>query len=226
MMERIAAADTRIAGLADVLGKPRAQHGERHAEPVPDPAVLLQLERERVLAEAHAEGFAKGMREAGEEVQARVRAAESKVEQTHAAETERLRAANQRMQALLLALPDAVAGLESQTHAAAAEIAYAAVVRLLGERNADHSLIDELCRQALAESRQRPVVVRVAASHYAALSALDESEGVRIVADAELAPGQCRLETHKGVYESGLEIRLESLKQALLRGLATPAEQA
>lgn len=222
-MERIASADARIVAIAEHLLRPQPASGPA---PAPDPAALLHAERERVLDEARAQGFADGMRSAETEIQARVRAAEAKIEQSHAAETERLRAANERSAALLRDLPDAVAAWETQTADMASEIAYAALLRLLGERNADDaSWMAELCRQALAESRLRPVVVRVAKSQSAGLAALAENDSIRIVGDAELAPGDCRLETHRGLYDSGLEIRLEALKQALLRGLRSGPSQ-
>lgn len=218
-MERISAADARIVGIGEHLLRPQPA-SMSGPDPAPDPAALLHAERERVLAEARTQGFADGMRSAETEIQARARAAEAKVEQSHAAETERLRAANERMAAWLRDLPEAVVAWETQTADMASEIAYVALVRLLGERAADDaSWMVELCRQALAESRLRPVVVRVAKSQSAGLAVLAEGDNIRIVGDAELAPGDCRLETHRGLYDSGLEIRLEALKQALLRGL-------
>ena len=224
-MERIASADARIVGIAEHLLRPQPA-SLSGLDPMPDPAALLHAERERVLDEARAQGFADGLRSAETEIQARVRAAEAKIEQSHEAQTERLRAANERLAGLLRDLPDAVVRWETQTANMASEIAYAALVRLLGERNADDaSWRVELCRQALAECRLRPGVVRIAKSQSAGLAALAESDSIRIVGDAELAPGDCRLETHRGLYDSGLEIRLEALKQALLRGLRSGPSQ-
>ena len=75
-------------------------------------------------------------------------------------------------------------------------------------------LIAEICRQALVEYRQRPIVLRLAEQEADAVAYLAEEGAVTVVADAHMKPGQCRLETRKGSYDTSLEVRL----QALLHG--------
>ncbi|HEY2344254.1 MAG TPA: FliH/SctL family protein [Xanthomonadaceae bacterium] len=221
-MERIHVADARFAGWADRL----VERDEEARLALPDPRVQLETERALVLEAARAEGWKQGLQHADAEIQARAQAVERDIAERHAAGSAKLASANDQMKALLRGLPDAMCDTDSRIERLAVEIAYAALARLLGAATVEHPLITKVCAQALAECRQRPVVVRVAPSDAAALSECLEDDGVRVVGDQRLRPGQCQLETHKGLYETGLEVRLESLKLALLSGLGSAEEAA
>ncbi len=223
-MERIHGTDTRIATLADRLSPSYPVRAEDAADPLPDPALLLEQERRTVLEHAQTTGLAQGLQHAEAEVQERVQAAEREVKDANAEEAIRLSEARKRLSALLNALPGAVVEAESRMEEAAIEIAYAALLQLLGETVAGGALIHQLCQRALTEYRQRPVLIRVAAEDVQWLSDLIETDGtVRVAADPRLSIGQCQLETYKGLYDTGIEIRLEALTQAFLRGLTTEA---
>ncbi|HEY2344242.1 MAG TPA: FliH/SctL family protein [Xanthomonadaceae bacterium] len=221
-MERIHASDVRFAGWADRM----AERDEEARLAVPDPRIQLETERALVLEAARAEGQKQGLQHADAEVHARAQAVERDIAERHAAESAKLVSANDQMKALLRGLPDAMCDADARIEHLAVEIAYTALVRLLSAAAVERPLITSVCAQALTECRQRPVVVRVAPSDAAALSECIDDDGVRVVADQRLRPGQCQLETHKGLYETGLEVRLESLKLALLSGLGSAEEAA
>ncbi|WP_266158301.1 FliH/SctL family protein [Dyella silvatica] len=99
----------------------------------------------------------------------------------------------------------------------AIELAYAAVLRLLGEKAADRSLIERLyaqARQAVGEGIMR---LRVAPDDLADVG--HQAKGIELVADETLPVGSCLLETPRGRFDAGLDVRLELLRQALLRTL-------
>lgn len=220
-MQRIAPAQGRIVELSALLQPAAAAVVADAPAPAerPDPAAELERERKAVLERAEAEGLERGLKRAEARILASQQQAESRVEQAHAAQTRKLQAANDQLAALLRAWPAAADELEQRLEAASLEIAYACVTRLLGEIGADGELMKRLCRQALSEYRQRPVLVRVAAADLDAVSELAADSELRVLADARLSPGQCRLETHKGLYDTSLEVRLDALKQALLHSL-------
>lgn len=223
MMERIAESDARITGIGEHLRRPLSM-GKQIAEPASDPVESLRAERERVLVEARLQGHAEGMRMADAEIQERASAAEARFEQTRAAESDRLRRSNQTIEVLLRDLPLAVDALDERVACLASEIAYTALVRMLGESGGDAVWKPALCRQALDEVKLRPVTLHVAPGFAAGLDAVARAEQVRVVEDAALGPVSCRLETNRGIYDGGLEVRLEALKQALLRGLRMEPE--
>lgn len=222
-MERIPAAQGRIVELSALL-QPAVVAADPDANGLVqavrlDPAVELERERKAIFERAQAEGLERGLQRADEQILASQKQAEARIEQAHAAQTRKLQAANEQLTALLQAWPAAADELDQRLETLSLDIAFACVTRLLGEIGADGELMKRLCRQALSEYRQRPVLVRVAEADLEAVSELSADAEVRVVADARLSPGQCRLETHKGLYDTSLEVRLDALKQALLHSV-------
>lgn len=223
-MQRVAPHGAHIVGLGALLRRDVAGVAPQPAIETPDPAELLEAERRQVLQAAEEAGFAQGQARAEQEIQARAQAAEQRAGEACAEAEKRLVETNGQLALLLRNLPDAVAGLEARMEPLLVEVAYAAVTRMLGTAAGDGELIERLCRQALAEFRQRPVVLRVSPRDRDAVAGLAGDADIRIEPDALLGPGQCRLETHKGLYDTGLEARLEALAQALLQGLQEGGE--
>jgi flagellar assembly protein FliH len=224
MMERVLAADARVVALATLLERPQAvvePAGEPVGKSAVDPRVLLEQERQRVLEEAAAAGHAEGLKRAESEISAAIEKAEARVRDANAREEERLGAATRQLQELVRNLDAEIAAVDERLTEIVVETAYAALIRMLGSAAADGALMREVCMQALLDYRQRPVVLKVAPSAVAEVAELADPDSVRVVGDARLAKGECQLETHKGVYETGIEVRLEGLKQAFLQGLRT-----
>lgn len=96
----------------------------------------------------------------------------------------------------------------------ATEVAYAAVVRLLGERAADRPLLGEYCAHLVATTGHD------AAALYVAPAVLDEVRAhvtsVPVRPDAALECSGCRLEGERGQLRAGLRERLDGLRDALL----------
>lgn len=218
-MERIAAADDRIVRLSTLLARPAPIEQVPSPEPVIDLRAQAEAECEQLFKLAQENGYAAGMKLAADEISKRVGNAEQAIAVAHAAEGKRLREANEHLARLLRTLPEAVAENEAQLESITVEVAFAATLRVLGEVAIQRPLIENVCRQALDEYRQRPVVLRVSGDDVQALAGLVEDGAVRVVADVHLSEGQCRLETHKGLYDTSLEVRLESLMQGFLRAL-------
>jgi flagellar assembly protein FliH len=229
-MERLSLA-SQVLSLADALSpvEPKAEAMlAAMTAPMqePDPRELLAQERQRTLASAQEEGYATGMAQAKDELRKAIAQAEEDVRKAHAAEGERLTAANERMTTLLRSVQRAVDESDDRLESLAVEVAFAALARVLGQAAADRALMLSVCRQALDEYRQRPVVLRVAVDEAEQVQALMHGEDIRIVADPHLDHGQCRLETHKGLYDTSVETRLDAVKQALLDALSKGGRDA
>lgn len=195
------------------LGPPRAQAATSPAMPPDDPTARLQAAFE----EARDRGFDEGMKDAAREIDRRVDKIAQKHHDEHAAAMASLRQAEAAQRQLLEGLQGALRQYADDGEVLAVEIAYAAVARLLGDKAADRSLMQELCRTVVREFGHPPATLRVSDQD---LALLDPAQlDIPVEADRRLAPGQCVIDTARGQFESGLDVRLEAIKQALLNGL-------
>lgn len=168
--------------------------------------------KERGYREGLAQGKAEGRKQADKEAAALVERMEKEMRQSQS----RLEASRERLDALLERLSTALDEHAHHAEAVAVEAAYAAIARFLGERYAERSLMEQLCRHALSHTGHTVNTVRVSEQDVDTLSGIDS---VTIIGDSRLMPGQCTLETRLGHYETGLDVRLDLIKQALLAGL-------
>lgn len=226
--ERVAA-DARIVGLGDLL-RPReaaaSSAGAPVAEPQPDPRVLLEQERTRVLEAARKDGHAAGMRDAEKTIETRAQAAEREWQSKYQKETERLADATRRLEALIQALPKALAEIEGQVEALTIEATYAATTRVVAEAARDEAMVIAFCREALTEYALRPAILRVHPDALVAVKSALADDEIRLESDVRLTVGQCRIESAKGLYDISLAHRLEALKMQLLASLEDVAAEA
>lgn len=217
-MERVLAADANVRGLATLLGQP-APVAVQQPGGTADPAAEMEHERQRLFDAARQEGYAAGIADAERKIGEAMEDAGERLRQAHAAETESLAMLNQRLGELLKSFAQASADVEALNETCVLEMTYSAVVRFLGHAAADGTLIQSVCRKALDEYRQRPVILRVSPEDVAPLKELATEAEIAVEADSRLGPGQCRLQTRKGDYDTSLEVRLDALKHAFLRSL-------
>lgn len=192
-------------GPAPVEGDPRIDHAAR-----------LQAELEHRFAEAERAGREAGLEAAEAALEAeRARREEAFAEREAALARqleEQRRVASRELQALAMLHEE----VREEAEGVALAVAYAALAKVLGQREADGTLAPAIVAQALRESGAMVLRVRVPAR-----SALPRDvDGIELVEDPALQPGQLRLETPAGEIEAGLAVRLEAIAQALLQSLA------
>lgn len=219
-------ADARIVGLGDLFKPREPVAAAEPAPPPPDPRVLLEQERVRVLDAARKDGHAAGMRDAEKEIEARATAAEREWQAKFEKETARLAETTRRLEALIAVLPDAVAEVERQIETLTVEATFAATLRIVAEAARDEAMVLDFCREALAEYALRPVRLRVHPELVATVAATLASDDIRVEGDPRLAHGQCRIESEKGLYDISLAHRLDALKDQLLASLDDSAATA
>lgn len=211
-MRRLSSTDQAVRPLWQDSSTPSGD-----ATPTLDERSLL-LEKELLAAKerGYREGYAEGERKIRSQLKQESErlAAEAKRQQDMA--TERLDKIRMRLEALLGALTAAVEHQARQVDEIAVATAYSAVTKFLGDRYADKNLMQALVDHALAHTGQRVDSIHVSEQDAELIQSID---GVRVVPDSRLRPGQCTLETRLGHYETGLDVRLELLKSALLAGL-------
>lgn len=176
----------------------------------------VEVERIRIYEAAWTEGYESGMSEAKAQIETRAESAERQWKTKYADEVERLSALSARLKALESPLTGAVAELEKRIESMVVETVYAAVVRIVASAARERQAIVDVCREALADYPLRPVVLRVSRADLEAVESVFREADIRIEGDIGLSTGQCRLESGKGLYEAGIEQRLEALMRAFV----------
>lgn len=201
-----------MSALARALDEP----GEA-GEPVQDPAERIRRDRIQAEEAGRREGMSMGLAQAEKEIDARAKAVEGDLRREHENAMLELEDTRSALAAVMGNIGAEVERLARHAEEVAIEAAYAAVLKVLGDRAVDRTLMRELCLHALTCAEQTPTALRVSVQDMEAIG--DAWQDVAIMPDARFVRGQCALETRFGHYETGLDVRLEMLKRAFLDGL-------
>lgn len=188
-----------------------------------DPLAEMQSRRDELFDQAREQGRAAGLRDARSEIERQVNLARAQIEER---QRDALAALEQERKSLRETAATVVRAAEeclARAESLAAEVAFAAVTRLLGEQLDYVQVLSGLCGQIIREFGDSNASLRVGEHDHALLS----SSGIEVplVLDRRLNTGQCVLDTPRGQLETGLDVRLEALKQALLDGLERAASR-
>lgn len=186
-----------------------------------DRVAEVQAERDAMFEKARVQGRETGLQDAAAEIARKVGAATQRMEEEHLEALAALNAERESLRKMGSAIRQAAQAHVDDAESIAVEVALAAIHRLLGDRLDYAVVVREVCVQILQEFGQASASLRVGERDHAILSTADID--VPVVLDRRLAPGQCVLDTPRGQFETGLDVRLEAIKQALLNGLQRPA---
>lgn len=178
----------------------------------------LRAQAQRVFEQAHEQAMAAAETRIASEVSARVEKIEQAMRLEHEAACQALEQARRRMLASADGLQAALAPWSEACELMSVEVAYAAVVRLLGDRAADKSLMASLCHAIVREYGHPPATLRISEEDFVDLD--EHLIEIPVEVDRRLRPGQCVIDTARGQLETGLDVRLEGLSKALLQTLA------
>ncbi|MGX9720058.1 FliH/SctL family protein [Stenotrophomonas acidaminiphila] len=186
-----------------------------------DQAAEDAARREADYRAAVEQGFQKGQAEGLAQAQKTAQAQAAAWQQERELELSRAQAqyeqARKTFESLVVNLEECIRAEAARAEELAVEVAYGAVARLMGEGYAAGTLIPALVRHAMLEVDAAVETVLVSRQDAAML---DGHEGICFEVDGRLLPGQCRLRTRLGSYDSGLDVRLDMLRTALLAGLS------
>jgi flagellar assembly protein FliH len=204
-IDAAAAAAGREQEIAEAVAAARAELEAEHLQ-------CLEEELARARDSGRAEGALEGREAALQEARA-----------------ER-REASDRLNAVLAAVEEARIGLVDRAEETAVAIGFATACRILGESLLTREGVRAAVRAVLAQARSAEhAVIRMHPADAARLDELQDSlapsTDVRIVADAAIEAGGCRIETSAGTLESRLVARLAEMRDALLAAHRAPAEQ-
>ena len=202
-----------------------SEHSVRVAEPpAPDPMETQRIQQKLLFDEARDHGFTEGMRSAEYEISRRVANIEDRLRSEHDAALTRLQSDKDQFRQMASSLQASLDDCAESGESLAIEVAFASVTRLLGEKSADRSLMRDLCRNIVLEYGFPPATLRVSEADMPLLESVDL--GIRVEADRRLMPGQCVIDTARGQFESGLDVRLDALRKTLLAAMAEHRSQS
>ncbi len=177
----------------------------------------MEAQQAAAVERGYQEGHARGLAQAQERVRQENQAWRQQRERELDAAREQFEQARERLESLTRQLPVQIAAEAARAEELAIETAYAAVTRLLGSDYIERNLMPALVRHAMGSLEMRVDAILLSAQDVELLQGM---ENLNVAVDARLRPGQCRLETRLGSYDTGLDVRLDMLRQALLSGLA------
>lgn len=95
----------------------------------------------------------------------------------------------------------------------AVEIAYTAVCKIVGQMQAERTLVAAVCCEILAGLRSRPIEVRVSDADLASLG--DLAGSIEVISDSTLEPGDCVVRSNTGEVDGSVRAQLIRLQQVL-----------
>jgi flagellar assembly protein FliH len=175
----------------------------------------LEAERGAVLESAYREGHDLGLKRAKELFEKESSAWQAGRQKEIDDLKRQLDAAHARLEGLIKAIPGQVIRQAEQAEDIAIEVAYAALAKLLGDQYQGGEVLRALVHDGIRQAGHTVTAIRVASVDAGQLAGME----IPVIADARLSPGECVLETAYGHQACGLDVRLDSLKRALLLGL-------
>jgi flagellar biosynthesis/type III secretory pathway protein FliH len=173
---------------------------------------------EAAFDEAREQGLAAARREAETQMSARLQATEKHLRETHESALAQLAEERAELARLRVSLEAALERHAHDCEELAIEVAFAALVRVLGEASRERNLVPDVCRTILREYGHPSATLRVCDLDLPLLEGIDL--GVPVEGDRRLAPGEAVIDTARGQFECGLDVRLAAIAQALATTLA------
>lgn len=176
-----------------------------------------QDQQAQLFDQAREHGLSEGRKNAEQEIQKRVQEIETRLNQTHQKAVAELKVQQELFQKLIANVKTAIEQHANEAEAVAVEVAFASVTRLLGDKAADRSLVAELAAAVANEYGHGAATLHVSEADRLMFESVNI--GVAIEVDRRLKSGQCIIETTRGQFDCGIDVRLEALKKAFLSGL-------
>lgn len=167
--------------------------------------------------EARDRGFEEGMKDASREIDRRVEKIAQRLQREHADEVGRLQGRADALRKVTEGMAGAMKRFDKDAGEISVEVAYAALVRLLGTSLGKRDLLQEHCRAVIREFGDPPATLKVSEQDLALLDV--GAFPLPVESDHRLVSGECVIDAAKGQFDCGLEVRLEAIKQAFLAGL-------
>jgi flagellar biosynthesis/type III secretory pathway protein FliH len=180
---------------------------------VVDAAALTDLVGAEAYRSGYAEGYeageSDGLRDASQRMQ--------ELEETARNRVQELADERERLTALIEGIVEAVHGHNEAMEALAIEVALASLARAFGQMQDDRELMQRLCTQVVEEFRVKAARIAVSAQDRPVLP--EHIDGLEVVVEPGLAPGDCRVVTERGQMESSIGMRLKTIYEVMIESL-------
>jgi len=187
--------------------------GSLPALPAADAAVLADTVDTGTYRNGYAEGYeageSDGLRDAARRMQELEEAARNRLQE--------LADERDRLAALVEGVAGAVQRHNEAMETLAVEVALASLRHAFGEMQGDRPLVQRLCTRIVEEFRVNAMRVVVSAQDRSVLP--EHLDGLEVVVEPGLTPGECRVVTGRGYVESSIGQRLKVIYEAMLESL-------
>ena len=180
-------------------------------------AKRLRDQQEKLFQQAHEQGLSEGLKDAERDIQKRVEEIEKRLTQSHQKAVAELKSKTEQFQQIISSLELSIEQHAADAEAVAVEVAFASVLRLLGDKSADRILMAELCHTVASEYGHGVATLHVSEADRMMFEEVKNSIDIEV--DRRLKSGQCIIQTARGRFDCGIDVRLEALKKAFLSGL-------
>jgi flagellar assembly protein FliH len=220
-MQRLTADLLQTHAESKVLGK----HDSKPAQTIDTKLNEAQKLRDQeiyLFEQTKKRGLAEGLKDAESEIEARVEEIKAGLTRHHQKALDELNLSKRRFDDLSTSLKSSIAQYADDAEAMAVEIAFASVLRLLGDKSTERTLMKSLCRVVANDYGHGVATLRVSEQDREHVQL--ENVDIEIEVDRRLKAGQCVIETSRGQFESGIDVRLDALKKVFLSTLAQHRE--
>ena len=167
--------------------------------------------------QGYAEGFQAGEDDGRREAEQYQQAWEQETRQRLEEEGQSLIREREELATLTASLNQQLRAQSEEMEKLAFELALNGLSRALGAMQGDGELLQRLCGQMAEAYRGKATQLEVSAIDRAHLP--EQLEGLDIVVDYGLSPGECRIVTERGYAESSIAMRLDAIHGAMLEAL-------
>lgn len=135
-------------------------------------------------------------------------------------EAEVLRSCSERLMTMSEAISSMSESWQAELEGAAIEIGYAALLRILGQKCTDRTMVESMVRAVLEQLPERRLLnIHLAPADYALFhegKEIPPNLGAVLLADERVSMGGCIVDTDAGSLDGRLETRLAELKAVLV----------
>ncbi len=179
--------------------------------------VQPNIERNNELEQLREKAYQNGLKQAEKEIEQAILELECKYADEHAVLKRQLDSSISALNLLAENLIKTTNQARTQAFEQAVVISYAGITRILEAAAIEKSLMADVCRSIVAEYGSKPITIGLNQDDFSLINA--ELFPVAITISPELKRGQCHVLNTHGYFETGIDIRLEAIKNSFLSAL-------
>lgn len=162
-------------------------------------------------------GYQEGLKRAEAELQSALNELHAKHEENKALLLKQHQSALSNINKIAELLNDTVEQFKDRAYEVSLTLCYEVIVKILGKSFSDKTLIASICNSVCEEYSDKDCIIGLSREDFALVEPLKLP--LKTILLPELGPGQCRIVHASGFDETGIDVRLELIKDSFLKSL-------